>query len=248
MRPRDIPVRFSNLKHFAKSAAHYRHAIEHERADTAAFKLGRLVHFLVLGGNYVVYQGERRGHSWTEFEGAHDGVEIFTRSEADKARPIADAVLSHPAAARLLEGEHERELTWTRNGRDCAGRLDVLHPDRVVDLKTASDAHPERFQRGGLRLGYHAQLAWYLHGVDGCIRREGYTVVVETVAPHVVTILRLTERALEMGDRLNRLWLEQLLVCEASDYWPGYVEGIVPFDVPDMDELSLTIDGEEYAA
>ena len=39
---------------------------------------------------------------------------------------------------------------------------------------------------------------------------------------------------------------EQLATCEATDHWPGYAQTILPLDSPE--ELTLSLDGEEFAA
>jgi hypothetical protein len=254
MHPRDHKVRFSNLKRISQSAAHYRAALETERGDTPAMRLGRLVHAIVLGGNYVVYDGDRRGNAWKSFKAENDGTDIVTAKEIDGARRIADSVLSCGLAAELLTGgETERQLTWTWIGRECRGTIDLVDKRRVVELKTCADAHPDRFQRTALRMGYHAQLAWYRNGgaIAGLCAASSdcYVVAVETKHPYPVVVHRLAERLLDDGERLCRMWLEQLLNCEHSDYWPGYVDYVVPFDRPEMDDdFTLTIDGEEVAA
>jgi hypothetical protein len=59
--------------------------------------------------------------------------------------------------------------------------------------------------------------------------------VVEPVEPYVVTVLRAEEDVLELGRRCVRLWMEQLLTCEAANQWPGYTQGIVPWRAPSQD-------------
>ena len=86
------PVRFSNLRLMAKSPAHYRAALDGEREDTLAMRLGRLVHALVLGGDYLVWDGTRRGKEWDRFAEENAGREIVTASELAQAEPVAAAV------------------------------------------------------------------------------------------------------------------------------------------------------------
>lgn len=247
MNPRDIPVRFSRLKYFAQSPAHYLNSITVEREDSAALRGGRLLHYLVLGGDYAVYDGTRRGKAWDDFQAEHAGADIFTTSEYDRAAPMAAAVHGHADAARLLQGEHEQQLDWSWLGRSCTGRLDVIHPRWIADLKTTVDAQPERFQRLALRYAYHAQLAWYRIGA-GDLTRDCYLISVETKAPHPVVVHHLTEAALDQGERLCRLWMERLRTCEESGHWPGYAQSIVDFDAVELDDVTLSIDGEEVAA
>ena len=243
------PVRFSNLRLMAKSPAHYRAALDGEREDTLAMRLGRLVHALVLGGDYLVWDGTRRGKEWDRFAEENAGREIVTASELAQAEPVAAAVSASELAAPLLDGAHEQTIEWEIGGRKCQGRLDVLNAAFITDLKSTTNAEPEWFSRHGAKMGYHAQLAWYADGAKAAglvIAPRCYVVAVEMKPPHVVTCLELTPHALDMGRRAYRLWWERLMVCERSDYWPGYVEGIAPLDVPE--DETLWIDGEEVAA
>jgi hypothetical protein len=73
-------------------------------------------------------------------------------------------------------------------------------------------------------------------------------VAVETVPPYNVTVLELTDRALDVGYRTACGWLEQYKVCAASGEWPGYVQGPVTFDIePEMDLDFSGIDDAEEA-
>jgi hypothetical protein len=98
--------------------------------------------------------------------------------------------------------------------------------------------------------GYHSQLAWYRRALIES--RFGtpaslWIVAAESAPPYPVTVFRLTEQAIEQGERACRSWLELLKVCEESDSWPAYTDAVVPFDVPDdeSESFTLTIDGEE---
>jgi hypothetical protein len=62
-------------------------------------------------------------------------------------------------------------------------------------------------------------------------------VAVETSPPYCVTVLELTDRALDVGYRTACAWLEQYKVCRDSDEWPGYVQAPVPFDIVEEEEL-----------
>lgn len=245
----DGAIHFSRLRLMAKSPAHYKAADEFPREDTLAMRIGRLIHAMVLGGTYHVWDGTRRGKAWDEFEVAHLGEEIVTRSEVETAEPVAAAVIAHFGASALLDGDRERRVEWALAGRSCAGRLDVLGAGFITDLKTTTNAEPGWFTRHAIGMGYHAQLAWYRDGVEAAglpMPERVYVVAVETKPPYVVTPLELTDRAIDMGRRTYRLWFERLLVCEKSDFWPGYVQGVAPFDVPE--DEALFIDGEEVAA
>lgn len=258
MQNSDGHVHITTLKKIAQSPAHYQAALR-KHHDTASMKLGRLLHFLLLGGDEIaVYDGSRRGKAWEEFEAANDGKEIFTASEVAKATPIAAAVRRHPVVQRygLLEGECEKTILWQNMGRSCSSRLDVLNAEkrRIVDLKLARSSQPERFDYASRRLSYPAQGAWYRAAAAsiGVAVDEVILLSVEPEDPYAVTAFRMTERLLNMGDRQCRLWMERLLACEAANDWPEYAQDIVELDVPEEDdgfELDWSEDdGEEAAA
>jgi hypothetical protein len=249
---RTVPVRFSRLKNMSRSPAHYLHSLTAEY-DSKAMRLGRLTHHLVFGtSGYVVFPGgARRGKTWDAFAADHSGLDIYTMDEYTVAQQMAQAVLADDNARNLLLrcDVREKTHTWTIMGRQCQGTPDAHGPGVLLDLKTTRCAEPEWFKREALRSRYIEQLAWYgdaIEQVEGWRPHESYIIAVENTAPYAVTVLKLTDRALEQGRKLNRLWFERLLSCEAANEWPGYVQSVVDLDVPDPDEeFSLTFGDEE---
>jgi hypothetical protein len=245
------PVRFSHLKRMAQSPLHYRHSVEEQREDARHLRLGRTLHCILMGGKELaVYPGAvRRGKEWDKFAAAHVGCEIILAADYEVAEAMAGEVQKNRDAMDLLTGIKEKRIEWTYLGRRCAGTPDA-HADAIVELKTGRTSEPGRFVRDGIWYGYHAQLWWYRNGVisSGVGKpQSAYVVAVESSPPYPVTVLRLTQRALDQGERLCRLWMERLLACEAAGEWPGYVQGIVDFDVPE-DDLGLVFADDEEAA
>lgn len=242
--PRTVPVRFSRLRQFMLSAAHYRAALEEDGADTAALRRGRAVHQLVAGEEPIVYDGVRRGRDFEAVKSKHPGADILNVREYDEARAIADAIMGHATARALLVDDVERERTieWSIGGRRCAGTPDAFNARRVVDLKTTRSSEPRRFVRDGTFRAYHSQVTWYADGIRAAELgdpSELFVVAVEAAPPFPVTVFQLTPTAIDLGRRLYRLWFEQLLACEASDDWPAYAAGVVPFDVEPPLELDF---------
>lgn len=250
------PVHFSTLKFMAQSPAHYLYAATHEPPQSAAFRLGSAVDALCIGeGERVVCCSVRRGtKAHTEFlETAPENGIILTSAEFDKATEMADAIVRHkatstPSAMELLAGERQRFVEWRWLGRHCAGTPDVFTLEHLVELKTGQTAQPDRFMASARFYGYHGQLAWYRRALIECgfgTPASYWIVAVESAPPFPVTVFRLTDNALDLGERMCRAWMERLLVCEASDTWPAYVESAVPFDVAEDDGYTLRIDGED---
>lgn len=263
MRPTPYPapghVHFSNLRAMNLSAAHFQASITHPFKATPKMQHGTLVHTLTLGNgpdepdaldSIEIWTGKsRQGKAWEEFRsGLADHVLTPTEKEYDRALAAAKAILADPRAREALEGEKEQAFEWSVMGRKCAGRLDVINRPkrRAVELKTTALAQPDWFVRHALKMHYHAQLAWYVDGLE----LEGATIIAaETRPPYAVEVFELTPRALEKGRMLVRKWMERLLICESSGEWPGYSQCVNELDVPDtLEDLVFPDDDEEEAA
>lgn len=260
------PLHFSHLKNMAESAAHAYYYGEHGLEQTSSMRLGAGVDALVFPKTaqeyqdqcvltlatgvrqVLLYEGRRSGKAWEEFRSTHADAIILIESEKRKVYGMAEAVARKADAMRVLSGNQQRTIKWRIGNRECAGTPDAFGADYLSELKSTKSARPERFEYDGRHRGYHAQLAWYDNGLvlsKLAKPRSHYVVAVESKAPHPVTVFELTERAKDQGTRLWRLWYEQFLTCEESGCWPEYVEGIVPFDVPDESPFVLRVDGEE---
>lgn len=246
------PLHFSQLKAMGLSPMHYEHRLKVGREETRSLRLGIALDAGTFGTReVVVYQGDRRGAKWKEFEALNAGPDkiIITAKEEPIVEGMARSLLARPDALELLRGTRQQTIQWSILGRECEGTPDSFTEHRVTDLKTTRTAHPERFPREARKFGYTAQLSWYRHGLHaaGFPRPDrAFIVAVESVPPHPVTIFELTERALELGERTWRLWFERLRACEESNAWPPYTESFVPLDAPeDSEGFSLTIGGEE---
>lgn len=253
--PRTVPVRFSSLKHISRSPLHYWDAVQLDRDDTLAMRLGRGAHAMVLDMPVVLYPGKtRQGKEWNRFKAEHPDMEILIRSEWAKAEGVARAIQRHADASQLLfDGTLiEQIIEWEFLGRKCTSRPDSrCASGRVItDLKTTQCAEPEKFARDAVYRAYNAQLAFYDMASEHETGRQAddlYVVAVESKRPFAITVLRVTDEAREQGRKLCRLWFEQVLLHEAANHYPAYVERVVDLAVPDeATDLTLTIDGEDY--
>lgn len=239
------PTRFSYLKHMARSPAHYLHATTEEWDGSIATRIGTAAHAILFDQPLISYDRVRRGKEWDAFQAEHAGKAIVSIKEYETGSAIATAVRANPLAADLLFSPgtvHERTIEWEWLGRSVTSTPDAYSTAGVIELKTTRCSEPGRFTRDATWRAYHAQLALYRLAI-GMPALPGYIVSVESAPPHVVTVLKLTDRALEMGERQCRLWMERLLQCEASGLWPGYCQSIVDLDVPD-DEVGLVFEDD----
>lgn len=226
-----------------RSPLHYAAATVDE---TMAMEKGSAVHSLVLGGQPVIAWTKkseagnacpRRGKDYDAFEADHPGALILTPDAFGEAHAIAEAVKANPLAMSRLDGDHEVELSWRFGTRHCAGRIDSLGK-YLTELKVTNSADPRQVMWQAIKMGWGAQLAWYLDGraASGVIVAELPRIVaVEPKAPYAVTVFKLTDHALDVARRTYRLWFEQLRVCEDTGEFPPYAQGEVELDVPDND-------------
>ncbi len=269
--PREIPTRFTLLKLLALSPAHYRAGCQREQDDSLAsrlsslsgardrkdcYRFGTAVHGLIDDKEIAVYKGGRRDpriKAWQEFQAEAFGrgcVEILNEAEMVKAQRVADAIRANKDAARLLfDGTtREKRIDWTFCGKPTRSTPDARGKYHASDLKTAVTAHPEMFRRQGLKLFYHCQGALYADAIEeetGSRPSDVNLIVVEKSDPFPVSVLRITDRALEAGSKLNRLWIEHLLACERANEWPEYLQQIGSFDLDE--DLGLEFNGRRLA-
>ncbi len=239
------PLRFSALRKMAKSPAHYLAAITTEMEPTSGMDVGTAADSMLLGEQRVVaYPGKvRRGKEYDAFEVRHADALILTEREYRLASGIAAAVTSCDDAVRLLAGVRQETVYWVNNGRECRGTPDVRSMDgtSITDLKTGETSDPRRFQWKMRSFAYHAAASWYIAGLNsrGFKVRDSYIVAVEQVFPHVVTVFKLSDHLLELGQRLWVTWFEQLQVCESSGEFPPYSQSIVDLDWPDDEAVDI---------
>lgn len=240
----------------ARSAQHYRSAMDEPREPSAAMEFGTLVHRLVLGGDdFAVFPGKvRNGKAWDAFEAdvhaSHPDRLIVTTDVAGRADRAARRILENLNAITepetcisgfqlVTEGLREHSIDWTYRGRPAHSTLDVLGPGRIVDLKTVPNASPAKVKRRTIEMLYHAQMAFYRQAAErddmqrdpvSLWNYQSFLVFAEVTPPHACSILRCMPRLLEEGARCCAAWFEQLQVCEQSQAWPGYSQTFIDCD------------------
>lgn len=251
------PLRCFHAKAAGRSAAHARLALaeEGEEEETAALSLGTTVHALFQGvQDILIYPGAtRRGRDWEAFKAAHKGARIVLAKERDTAMRIADALAANDDAARLLGARkvrREETLLFDYCGRQCRATPDLCADNRAwfAELKTTRNADPDKFAWDARKLGYHVQVAMQRLAVraNGGKPKRAIIIAAESAPPWPVTVFEVDEDTLVAGEKQLRLWVERILGCEASGFWPGYVQTVVPLKMAEA-PLELTYAGDDGA-
>jgi PDDEXK-like domain of unknown function (DUF3799) len=161
---------------------------------------------------------------------------------------MAEAVRNHEWALEVFTNcDYERTLLGKKGERAFRITPDAVAAKHFADLKSTENADPEAFSWACRKYSYHAQMAWYMDGLN-LIRKDleiarAFIIAVESKPPFPVTVMKLTDHALDLGRRQYSLWLERFLACEQSGQWPGYVQSVVDLDVAE-DETELVFEGD----
>jgi len=203
-----LPLSFSSLKAFARSPLAFIEYKTNKKEPTPAMRFGTLVHRAILeperySRTVAIYEGQRRGKAWKEFEAEHADMDIVTATEAMTIRQLAYRVEEHPYAGSMLKQCTKFELPFTITQCDVPHRgiIDGLGSWFMLDLKTTQSVSHYSLQRNIYDLKYYMQAAIYqraaaLMGYD----HEAYFIIaVESAAPHHVQVVELEPHYIARG-------------------------------------------------
>jgi PDDEXK-like domain of unknown function (DUF3799) len=249
----DDRIRFSRLKLMAKSPAHYLHATQR---DTSAKDKGTAVHALLNSQRVTFYpektktgrSAPRNGEKWEQFQRDNQDAIIVTAKQYDEVNGMIESLRACREAKAILTGIHEETLRFDLLNLECRTTPDVRGDGFFTELKTSVSSDPRRFIMQSFWMSYHAQMALHRIGIKravaGAKPDAGYMVVVESTAPYPVTVFKMTDKAMDAGDKQIRRWMETLKGCIASNQWPPYAQSVMDLEVPEQD---IEI-GETYTA
>lgn len=227
-------VSASGMKTLLRSPAHFLHERTHPKTSTA-MDLGSVAHAMVLGTGceYVAVDGNRNRNdvkaAIAEAEAA--GKVVLKPEQLAAAERMADAVLTHRQAARLLAspGRSEVSMFWRDPAFDVIRRCrwDRLSDDGIgTDLKTCHNAHPDALPKHIAEYAYDLSAAWYLDVAAGLdVDVAAYALVfVESTEPHPVVVVELSGSFLDRGAALTHKALTTYRRCLDTGTWPAYAD------------------------
>ena len=215
------------------------------------FDFGAAAHRLVLGVGaelHVVYAGDWRGSAAKAERAAarENGATPILEKDYAKVQAMADELSGHTLAMRLLsEGKPEVSAYAVdeETGVMRRGRFDWMHPNLLVDYKSAVSSHPLDLagKYGAVRKwGYDSQIAWYTDLARDCGHpAEAFALIFqEKEAPFEVTVVYVDDADLYDARERNRLALQVFRDCTESGKWPGAV--------PDDSAIRISLDQQTY--
>lgn len=226
------PLSYSSLKHFARSPIHFvQHRLaEIERRPELIF--GGMFHCLLLQpekfDEYFAIMPDvnlrtKEGKAiMAEFEVANLGKQLVTQSDYNNAKIMAEAIKDNPVASKYLSGceEFEKRLEWTDKKTDLKqiAYLDGIgaigHDNYVLEIKTTTDATPDKFQRDAFNYMYYLQAAMYVQALSRyrLFPRLVY-IVIEKAAPFGISVFTVDDDFINYGKQMHRKLLDHFRYC-----------------------------------
>lgn len=233
---------YSGAKVLLDAPARYRYERDHPPTPKREYDLGKVAHALILGKGedfYVVddvTDWRTKAAQAKRDKARADGLIPILGHEYTAACSMMLAVRASPAAQLFNLGEAEVSLSWVdeQTGVPLRGRVDWLHPNAIVDVKTCEKASPAAIRRAVYDFGYTIQAAAYSEGVraNGLGAQPFIFVFVEKTAPHLVTVAQLDEDAYAYGERRWRDAIDLYDACVQADNWPAYAADIETISLP----------------
>lgn len=247
-------VNFSSLKHFERSALHYKTHKENPPVRTDALDFGHILHQCVferdiyfprLAIGPTLSRGTKK---WIEAELESPDSVYVTGREMDAITGMVNSIIGNKTAMRLIKGG-KAEVTVTgidqETGLKIKARLDLVGADGVnlLDLKSCKDARVNAFENDISKFLYHRQGAFHLKAANlfGMPHRNFLLLAVEKTPPYGCMIHAIEPCSMGAGIDANRRDLSKLKECLETNVWPGYNEdiqicSIKPWAMPNEDD------------
>ena len=226
-------INISSLKGFSRSPLHAMIGFEEEKEPTEAMNIGSLLDHKVLGTPYLWTTSPfddfrtKEARAWRD-EQSERGVTVFKHDAIETVTKMVESVRKHPVASRLLSEPGRAQVGMFGEFESCErkGLIDWLPNTTpvIVDLKKTRDASRAGFRRQIGQLRYDVQAAYYrdlYRDITGETRAFQW-VCVEDQAPYAVAVYQLDTESLDKASATWQSWIRQWMVCEDTEYWPGY--------------------------
>lgn len=227
----------SGMSELLRSPAHYQAWLKSQNQQTQAMAFGTLAHTATLepdvfSWKYVEQPDDIdfRTKAGKEWKAAIESDSKIAVKSADyqAALGIRNAVMRSPVG--LMLKNCAAEVSYFIEGPvPMKARVDHIDGERIIDIKTTTDATERAFMRTVSNFKYHLQAAHYM-ALTGA--RDFIFVAVETDPPYAVGLYWLDDAWIAEGQRLRDRAIQIYQECSQVDAWPAYSVGFRKLSMP----------------
>lgn len=148
---------------------------------------------------------------------------------------MLEAVNRHHTAANLIADAHVEQSFFVTDEygilRKCRPDIITRNGRFIPDLKTTDDVSPAGFGRTIVQRRYHVQAAWYLDIMQMLYGSDAPDIfafiAVQKTRPYDVAVHALSDEQIEIGRRIYKRDLAQIVHWRDTNSWPGSDKGEV---------------------
>ncbi len=233
------------LLHKSAEHAYRQHPLlgNEKTAPTKAMDKGSIIHGLLLGEGQEIVTIEAdsfRTNAAKELRDlaySEDKIPILEKDMQNIEVAVACIKAKIQILAPYFFVDHESELSvrWEMdNGVKCQSRFDWVNifSGKIIDLKTANDANPQKLDKKILDFGYDVQEAMYLQAANKTWpemtgRFTWEFIFVEPEPPYMVSVVETDSSMSWLGEHKLQRAADKWKECLESGIFPGYGRQVV---------------------
>lgn len=172
-----------------------------------------------------------------------NGFSVIKQSELDLATAQLAAVMSHPQAAKLINGS-QKQVAFRHDTKypfGAKGLIDILPEDQsclcdIKRIRSSAFESTRSMQRYMFEFDFHIQAGSYCEGfslVTGNDMTKFKFIAVSDAKPFRVAVIDLPFRTIMLGADQYRAGMARFAECLKQNHWPSIWDGEVELDVPE---------------
>jgi exodeoxyribonuclease VIII len=241
----------SSLKTFLISPAHYLASTEEVREPTKAMNFGSAFHANMLASEpndfYAVKKKvdgrSKEGKAYNDlFAVDNAGKIIIDEEEHSTIIAMADSIMAHPEALRLMSGLTHKEVAVFAtadlgSGKEVRlkGLIDGYSETGryIIDLKSCESASPEKVRRAIWDFRYDIQNCHYdwLLKTNNKPVDDFYFIFCEKLPPYAVGCYKISAESLIKSQNVWAFNIDYFSVCQSTGKYPAYSESSVTINL-----------------
>ena len=225
------PLSYSSLKEFAKSPAHYIAYLNGDKEPSKEMIFGSMLHCLLLqpkefNSQFAVMPNVDRRTSegkatYAKFMSEAEGKSVVQESELEDANRLVEKVMMQDHFKKLVSDCNifENEFRQDIDGLPFRGFIDGEADNYVLEVKTASDAHPKTIINNFYDRGYHIQAAIYNMVTNKPVKY----LIIETKSPYNIVVADASQDYINLGKKTVSELVMLFNGCMQNNLWDmGY--------------------------